>query len=478
MELRRFQKEFLAKAMAPGVNIGALSLPRGNGKSFLAAHLLTRSLTPDDELFVDGQTVVQCAGSLDQARICYNFARAALEPLGGYRFIDSSTRMGITHLPSNSKLRVISSNGKTAMGLVGVPLAVCDEPGSWQIGGGQLMWTALTGALGKPGSPLKIVVIGTLAPSATSTGHWWYDLIDDGTQGSTYVMAMQGDTETWDSWATIRRCNPLTAVSADFRKRLLEERDKARTDTRDKAAFLSYRLNQPSADESETLLTVDDWKIVEGRDVPPRTGKPIVGVDLSGGRAWSAAVAIWSNGRTESIALAPGIPSIEQQERRDRVPKATYQRLHDLGVLDVATGLRQQPPLQLWERIRDTWGRPRVLVCDRFRYDELVDAVKGGATIEPRVTRWSEAAYDIRALRKLARDGPLSVVKDSRLLLATSLSRARVINDDSGNTRLLKRGTNNISRDDVAAALLLAAGAVERMPPATGSFFRGMVSAA
>ena len=224
MELRKFQKEFLTKAMAPGVNIGALSLPRGNGKSFLAAHLLTRSLTPGDELFVDGQTAVQCAGSLDQARICYNFARQALEPLGGYRFIDSSTRMGITHLRSNSKLRVISSNGKTAMGLVGVPLVVCDEPGSWQIGGGQLMWDALTGALGKPGSPMRIVVIGTLAPFANSTGHWWFDLVNDGSRGSTFVMAMQGDSETWDSWSTIRRCNPLTAISPDFRKRLLEER--------------------------------------------------------------------------------------------------------------------------------------------------------------------------------------------------------------------------------------------------------------
>ena len=478
MELRRFQKEFIAKAMAPKVLIGALSLPRGNGKSFLAAHLITRALTPGDKLFVNGKTVVQCAGSLDQARIVYNFVRTALEPMGGYRFIDSSTRMGVTHLASNSKLRVLSSNAKTSMGLVNVPLAICDEPGSWEIAGGLLMWQALTGALGKPGSPLRIVVIGTLAPMATSTGHWWYDLIDDGSKGSTYVMSMQGDAETWDSWSTIRRCNPLTAISADFRARLLEERDKARADTRDKAAFCSYRLNRPSADESEVLLTTDDFKIVEAREVPPREGRPIVGIDLGGGRAWSAAVAIWSNGRTECMALAPGIPGLDAQERRDRVPSGTYQRLHDMGMLDLASGLRVQPPSQLWERIKDTWGRPRIVVCDRFRLAELEDAVKGGVTIEPRVTRWSDAAFDIRALRRQARDGPLSVVKDGRLLLATSLSRARVVNDDAGSTRLQKRGTNNIGRDDIAAALLLAAGAVERMPPASSSFFRGIVNAA
>ena len=37
-----------------------------------------------------------------------------------------------------------------------------------------------------------------------------------------------------------------------------------------------------------------------------------------------------------------------------------------------------------------------------------------------------------------------------------------VKNDDAGNCRLVKRGTNNCARDDVAAALLLAGGAWER----------------
>ena len=52
----------------------------------------------------------------------YGFVRAALEPTGEYRWIDSITRLGITHKESNTKLRIISSNGKTAMGLVNVGL--------------------------------------------------------------------------------------------------------------------------------------------------------------------------------------------------------------------------------------------------------------------------------------------------------------------------------------------------------------------
>ena len=474
MKLRRFQDEFIRRAMAPGIDIAALSTPRGNGKSFLAGHLLTRCLTPGDDLFVNGQTVIQCAGSLDQARIVYNFVRQALEPLGEYRFIDSATRMGITHLPSNSKLRVISSSGRTAMGIVGVPLAVADEPGSWEIAGGELLWTALTGAQGKPGSPLKIIVIGTLAPAATGAGHWWWDLIHDGTKGSTYVMARQGQLEGWDTWPVIRRANPLTAISADFRRKLREDRDEARADTRLKARFLSYRLNLPSADESVVLLTTDDWDLIEGREVPEPSGAPIVGVDLGAGRAWSCAVGIWPSGRTEALAVAPGIPDLGAQETRDRVPAGTYQRLFDRGQLDVSEGLQVQPVQQVWDAIRERWGKPRLIICDRFRLTELQDAIKGGTRLEPRITRWSEAAEDIRATRRMAKDGNLAVDLDSRLLMATSLSRARVVNDDAGNVRMVKWGSQNTARDDVAAALVLACGGVDRHPPRSGGGYLGM----
>lgn len=472
MNLRRFQRQFLARALAPGVDIGALSLPRGNGKSFLAAHILTRCLTPGDPLNQPGKEFVQCAGSLEQARMVFGFVRAALaDAEADYRFIDSVTRLGITHKRTNTKLRVISSNGRTAMGLVNVPLAVCDEPGSWEIIGGGLMWDALTGALGKPGSPLKIIIIGTLAPQATGAGHWWWDMVHDGSKASTYVMSLQGEAATWDWWPTIRKANPLTAISPAFRAKLLEERDAARGDTRLKARFLSYRLNLPSADESSTLLTVDDWQRMAARETPQPDGQPFVGVDLGGGRAWSAAVAVWPTGRVEALAVAPGIPDLESQERRDRVPQGTYRRLYERGLLQVADGLRVQPPAALWDAVRDRWGNPRLLICDRFRLPELQDGMgRSNTPIEARQTRWSEAAFDIRALRQGAKDGPLAVLESDRLLVAASLAVSSVKNDDQGSFRLVK-SRNNTARDDVAAALLLAAGAYQReaaRPPRRG----------
>ena len=62
----------------------------------------------------------------------------------------------------------------------------------------------------------------------------------------------------------------------------------------------------------------------------------------------------------------------------------------------------------------------------------------------------------------MAKDGPLSVDPGSAALLEASLAVAMVKNDDAGNVRPLKRGSNNQSRDDVAFALTLGAGAHQR----------------
>ena len=460
MKLRPFQREFIRHATAPGIDTAALSLPRGNGKSALAGYLVTRIMDPDDPLFVGGTESVLCAASMEQARIVFRFARAALEPRGGYRFMDAANRIGIRHPDTGTRLRVIGSNGKTAMGLTGCPWAICDEPGAWEVNGGTLLHDAIETAKGKPGSPLRSLYIGTIAPAVSG---WWPDLIDDGTYGSTYVQALQGDPEKWEQWPEIRRCNPLVAVDAKFRRKLLEERDKARADTRLKARFLSYRLNVPSGDEASMLLTVDDWERVTARAVPERSGRPIVGIDLGAGRAWSAAVATWRNGRTEAIAVAPGIPSLEAQEKRDRVPAGTYRRLHEIGSLRVSEGLRVQPPGDLVKAVRGAWGRAEVIICDRFRLGELQDVVNG-TPIVPRIARWSESSADIRAVRKLAKDGPLSCAESSRALLTASLASTVVKSDDAGNVRLVKKGTKNTGRDDVGAALVLAAGALSRAP--------------
>ncbi len=458
MKLRPFQQKFVNGATAPGIDTAALSLARGNGKSWLGARLLTRCLTPGDPLHEAGKEYLLLAASLEQARLTYQFCRADLEPTGEYRFLDSVTRLGICHKATNTRLRVMSSKAKSAFGIVHCPLLVGDEPGCWETVGGTMMADAIQTSLGKPGSALKVIFIGTLAPS---TGGWWHELVGAGSHGSTYVQALKGDPKKWDQWSEIRKANPLSAISAPFRAKLLEERDAARRDTRLKARFLSYRLNTPTGDESTMLLSVADFEHMTKRPVPPREGQPLVALDLGHSRAWSAALAVYRNGRVEARALSPGLPSLADQEKRDRVPANTYQRLREQGTLHVADGLRVPPASTLVRMVSETWGPPADLICDRFRVDELRDAGLP-CRVTPRVTRWSEAAADIRALRSRALDGPFAVEADSRPLLAASLAVAMVRNDDAGSCRLVKKDSNNTARDDVSAAFVLAAGLFER----------------
>ena len=194
--------------------------------------------------------------------------------------------------------------------------------------------------------------------NSCSLGHW-HPLGPGG--GATCASAgrspeptsnFTGGPEKWELWGEIRKCNPLTNLpgedGARFRKQLLKERNEAQQDSRNKASFLSYRLNFPSGDESTVLLTLADWDLIKGRPVPPKVGRPLVGLDMGGGRSWSAAVALWPNGRCEAFALCPGIPSIVEQEKRD---------------LEPARHLRQAR----------RWGTPEAVLCDRFRLAELQD---------------------------------------------------------------------------------------------------------
>ena len=461
-DLLPWQVRFVRGALAPGVRTAALSLPRGNGKSTLAAMLAARALTPGDSLFVAGAESHLAAASIGQARrTVFRVLRELLSAAPGYRFAESVNACHVLHVASGTRVSVLAANGKTAQGLVRCPLLIADEPGAWEAAGGAVLHDAIQTAQGKPGAALRAVYIGTLAPAR---GGWWHDLVNEGSGGSVYVQALRGDPAKWDRAAEIRRCNPLMWTYPQSRRVLFEERDKARADGRLKGRFLSYRMNAPTADESAVLLTVDDWQRVEARDLGAPAGRPVVGVDLGGGRAWSAAVAVWPSGRVEALAVAPGQPAIGEQERRDRVPQGTYARLAAAGVL-TTDGDRRVPRVEvLLDRVM-AW-RPVGIVCDRFRLAELQDAARGRVPIAPRVTRWSEASDDIRALRRLALDGPLSVAPASRGLLAASLAAAAVKNDEQGSVRLTKSGSNNTARDDVAAALVLAAGAHARRPAA------------
>ena len=462
LSLLPFHRAWIRAAFDPGIEVAALSCPRGNAKTMLAGRLTALAITPGSPLWQSGIEVLAVSASLEQSRVLLSFVRAALGKRGGadYRWLDSGQRLAVTHKASNTKLRVLSSSAKRAMGLSQFSTIFADEPGAWENRGGRLMYDALRQSLGKrPGQ--RVVLIGTRAPAEPGT--WWPDLLEAGSGPGRHVTVLAAPPDAaWDSWATIRACNPMVNASPSLRRTILRERDEARLSDTLRRSFEAFRLNRMVDVSNEVLVEADLWLRVEGRDVAPRVGRPIVGLDLGAERSWSAAWCLWPNGRSECYALCPGIPDLAERERADAMPRGLYRRLAADGVLLVDGGRRVSRPGVLIDHLTSAGIVPAVIYCDRFMLGTLEDAVKGRWQVVPRVTRWSEATEDISSFRRLVADGPMSITHECRALARVGLSEASVVSDDQGSVRLVKRRAAR-SRDDVAVAATLAAGALVRM---------------
>ena len=76
--------------------MAGLSLPRGNGKCWLAARIVKRALTTDDPLFRPGTESVLCAASFKQISHVLRFAQEALQPTGRPAPIDWLRSLSVT----------------------------------------------------------------------------------------------------------------------------------------------------------------------------------------------------------------------------------------------------------------------------------------------------------------------------------------------------------------------------------------------
>ena len=213
MELRPFQRRAVRALESGRYDVVCLSTPRAQGKSTLAAELCRRALTPGDRLHVPGSESLLVAATIAASRkTCFKILRRAID--GGpnaadYRVSESVNGCHIRHKASNTRVSVVAGSAKATLGLVGCPLVVVDEPGSYELEAGAALWDSIDTALGKPESPLRVFIIGHLSPKATSAGHWFFDLVHAGTIGRTFVELIQGRRERWDQaqrFGAVARC--------------------------------------------------------------------------------------------------------------------------------------------------------------------------------------------------------------------------------------------------------------------------------
>ena len=394
-----FHENWIKNTFADDIQISALSCTRGSAKSWIVGQLAALGLRPGSPLFQPGIETLVVSASLEQSRIILGFVREALDDvLDDYRFLDSGQRLAVTHKMTMTKLRVLSSSGKRAMGLSQFHTIYADEPGSYEIRGGALMFDALRQSLGKlPGQ--RLCMIGTRSPAEEAS--WWPSLLDGGSGPGTHVTVLTAaDGEPWDHWNTIRKVNPLVMHNVSLRKTILRERDDARRDEGQRPAFEAYRLNRQIEVYKDMLVPADAWRRVEARPVPRREGRPLVGLDLGAERSWSAAWCTWSNGRSECYAVCPGIPDLVERERQDAMPRGLYRKLQNDGVLLVDEDLRVSRPATLIDHLQDLGIHPEIIYCDRFAIGTLKDAVAGRWQIVDRVARWSDATEDISGFRR------------------------------------------------------------------------------
>ena len=464
--LAQFQVDWLTGA-AKGVPEVVLSTPRGNGKTFLLGRLLAGSLTPGGPHFRPAGRSMLYAGSRSQALLTLD---ATLDALGftahehtgrkcgcGYIVAMSPSDTRLTHRASGAALIVRGTNARAALGLgANSPLVVVDEPAAIAENSGQLLYDAIRTSQGK--APMTAVYVGTRAPA--QDGSWWRTLADSESTDSRFVTRFAtDDPDDFEDLGKVLRLNPLAAVNRHLQPTLLREHGEAQSNSALRAAFLSFRMNLPARDAARVLLTLDSWRRVISRPAPPRRGRPVVGLDLGANVSWSAAVAIWPNGRCEAFAVTSGHPNLRGQEIRDKAPAGSYQKLKGAGSLLVADGWHSVPPAHLIDEIHRRWGRPTLVICDRFRLRELADTRAGGWNVEPRSMMPSEATDAIRALRVLADDGALAADEPSRPLVELSLAGCVTKSHTGGNEsieRKLARG-NYHAQSDVAISLALAA---------------------
>ena len=455
-----YQRQFLA-AVTRRENrpeIAACSVGRGNGKTFLAGVLLAKALKPsEDPLYVEGAESVLVSASRPMAELTLEAARLVLGDDPEFRW----RRDGVEHVKTRTRCRVLSSDSRRAFGLgASLNIAVLDEPGSFAPTSGERLWRALLGSLGK-NSSARILACGTIAPAAV--GSWWQSFIESGSGPGKHVQLIQGNEKTWRSWDAVLAANPVCAISKSMVRTLKREHDEALASDRAASAFLRYRMNinAPEVTHAQPLISEGEWGRVVSRPVPPAEGKPVIGLDLGGTRSWSAGCAVWPSGRIESWAIAPGVPSLAEQEREDQVPEGAYVELARSGGLAVDEG-RAVPSIErLLARIWN-WN-PTAIICDNYRAPELYEVVSGRVRIIERARSGGEATGNIQALRSLLLDSNAGVTKPSRALLGAAWAQTNLVISNEGLVKVTKIDARR-SRDDACAALLLAAGEQARRP--------------
>ena len=296
-----------------------------------------------------------------------------------------------------------------------------------------------------------------LGTQPVSEEHWFAKLLTGGADyAQVHAVPLSAPPFRVSTWT---QANPSMRYMPMLRKAIETEAKRAKQDPAVLAAFKALRLNQGVSDVVESvLLDADTWREIESVTVSP-VGQYVLGIDLGGSAAMSAAAAYWpDSGLSDAFAVFPELPSLAERGLADGVGNL-YVRCAERGEL-VQAGARVSDIGALLGEVLERWDRPAAIVCDRWREQELrqhLDAIGfPQAALVTRGMGYRDGADDVRRFRAAALDGHLH--PRMSLLMRSCMAVARLVTDPAGNAKLAKGGEGRRikARDDATAALILA----------------------
>ena len=440
----------------------ALSIGRGNGKTTLIAGIACATL--DGPLMQRRAETVIVASSFTQGRVAYEHVLAFLrerkhdlDDRKAWRLQDSQNSATVEHRATGARVRCIGSDPARAHGLAPV-LVIADEPAQWPGTTSERMRAALVTSMGKiDGS--RFIALGT---RPADPAHWFQGMLDGGASYAQSHHAREDDPPF--RMATWRKANPSLRIMPALEKRIRQEAADARRDPSLLAGFKALRLNLGIDDTLQaTLLDAGTWQAAEGD--AEAGGAYVLGIDLGGSASMSAAAAYWwQSGRLECFGVFPRDPDLRARGLQDGCGRLYMDMLRRDEL--VLAGGRVADVAGLLGEVLKRWGAPAAIACDRWRVNELRDALDAArfprcALIE-RGMGFKDGGEDVTDFRTATLRG--RVVPVPSLLMRSAMGECRVTMDVAGNSKIAKFGAGKRSRgrDDAAAAGVLAVAVGER----------------